>query len=180
LASERFASETKYSFTAYLYSSLSEATTAYNNGIVKASTTLKFTSPVATVLPSLKVTTENRLCELKGTLEVTLQSMNMDGYTVKGTVYRRSGDLTSGYTYTSTGQVYNKIEISTPEDGGISTTKLSVGLAAYNSGNYCVKFEVIDSSGNTLYKIPIYFIIQDNSTNTDTDVVVDVENSADT
>jgi hypothetical protein len=192
LQSDMLTAQTTYTFVATLYASATEAGTAYQNALNVGQaytiaedgllSTLRFTSPVATVLPSVKVTAENRLCEVGGSLNVVITAEDMEGYQIVGTVYLKSDDANG--TYNSTAQkfiinadgtateVTEEIEEGQPSAADLDdeveqtspyswTLEYAIGLSGQKSGtSFCVIFAVIDTeTGLTLYEIPLYFII---------------------
>jgi len=142
------ATETTYTFTAEWLISASKAGKAPLNGDGMDKLTdvvFTFTPEEA---PSLKITGEDRVLTDQDTLEVDIETLAMDGYTISAALLRKADD---GSAYVETG--WNQ-----PDVTGKS---VSVPLGGQFPGSFCLVLTVKPTGSITIVmEVPYYFVIK--------------------
>ena len=138
-------------YTVDLVASESLAGTAALNGEVLDSLDTAFLRDKKE-MPSVSVLERgdgDRVFSSDETLDLHVTALNMEGCTVTATMTFRAP--TGGYTSTGWEEEVEFIQ---------NQAAISVNLAIYSEGSYCLLLTVTDSSGARLYQVPHYFVIR--------------------
>jgi len=146
------AGETSYSFTAKWLISPSEAGKAPMIGDEKRpALDVTFTS-AAKIVPSLKITGQDRILASGQTLKLNIEKKNMNGYTISAALLRKSEDG----TYNGTG--WNQTSVS--------ASNLSIPLGGQAPGSFCLMLTVKQTDSITVVmEVPYYFVISEATPN---------------